>query len=429
MTDNNPHDIYESPFEPDDTQPNATTKMVAPPGEDSPGIARQVLAFVMLLVAVGFTIAAAVVLLLPQDEPDPIVVSAPTNAPVAVAPTVLPTEIPVIVPVVDSAQEQPSLPIIDAVLADALLKSPLFVADSSKAGRIEAARYNPFTIIPDRPRNQVIQYTVVQGDTIDEIAEFFGLESESIAWSNPRRIIQVLRAGDVLNIPPVDGVYIEAVGSTRTISYYADYYKVDDAYLILDSPFNDFVGLTADTVPASGTKIFIPGGEGEQLDWAAGIEIIGGDTTSGGGNVGTVVFQNGDPGSCAPQPISGGTFWINPMGGGYSVTQWFGTHTGIDLGAAEGTPVMAANGGRVIFAGWNSWGYGYMVAMIHGSYMTVYGHLSAVYVGCGQEVASGTVIGAVGNTGNSSGPHLHFEIRVRQGSTYVPQNPAFTIGF
>jgi murein DD-endopeptidase MepM/ murein hydrolase activator NlpD len=86
---------------------------------------------------------------------------------------------------------------------------------------------------------------------------------------------------------------------------------------------------------------------------------------------------------------------------------------------------MAANGGTVIFAGWNSWGYGYTVVLAHGPYTTLYGHLSNIYVGCRQWVDPGTVIAAVGSSGNSSGPHLHFEIR----SNDVPQDPTFTLAF
>jgi murein DD-endopeptidase MepM/ murein hydrolase activator NlpD len=100
-------------------------------------------------------------------------------------------------------------------------------------------------------------------------------------------------------------------------------------------------------------------------------------------------------------------------------------HPGVDLAGAVGTPIFAANSGTVIFAGWNSYGYGYAVVLAHGAYTTVYGHLSAVNVSCGQFVNAGQVIGAMGATGNASGPHLHFEIRYND----VPQNPTTAIAF
>jgi murein DD-endopeptidase MepM/ murein hydrolase activator NlpD len=79
----------------------------------------------------------------------------------------------------------------------------------------------------------------------------------------------------------------------------------------------------------------------------------------------------------------------------------------------------------VIFAGWNSFGYGYAVVLAHGPYTTVYGHLSAINVGCGQYVQAGQVIAAMGSSGQSSGPHLHFEIRYND----IPQDPTYTMSF
>ncbi|NJL58036.1 M23 family metallopeptidase, partial [bacterium] len=127
----------------------------------------------------------------------------------------------------------------------------------------------------------------------------------------------------------------------------------------------------------------------------------------------------------------GGTEWGNPVPSGYTITRGFTpvVHPGIDLAGTPGTPIYAANGGLVIFAGRNSFGYGNLVVLIHGPFMTVYGHLQDVLVSCGQSVGTGQQIGTMGSTGNSTGPHLHFEIRVRSGNGYIPQNPAATIGF
>jgi murein DD-endopeptidase MepM/ murein hydrolase activator NlpD len=80
---------------------------------------------------------------------------------------------------------------------------------------------------------------------------------------------------------------------------------------------------------------------------------------------------------------------------------------------------MAAHGGTVIFAGWNSVGDGYLVVLAHGPFTTIYGHLSSYNVNCGQYVSAGQAIGGVGSSGQSSGNHLHFEIRYND----VPQNP------
>ena len=91
---------------------------------------------------------------------------------------------------------------------------------------------------------------------------------------------------------------------------------------------------------------------------------------------------------------------------------WSG-HLGIDIAAFVGDAVYASDSGVVVFAGWSTGGYGYMIMIDHGNgYQTVYAHLSSVQVGCGQSVYQGEYIGAAGSTGNSTGPHLHFEIRL-----------------
>ena len=96
-------------------------------------------------------------------------------------------------------------------------------------------------------------------------------------------------------------------------------------------------------------------------------------------------------------------------------------HTGLDIGASIGTPIKAAAAGTVTFSGYKG-SYGYMVVISHSDEVeTYYGHCSKLYVTAGQKVNQGDVIAAVGNTGNSTGPHLHLEIRVN-GVAYNPQN-------
>lgn len=90
---------------------------------------------------------------------------------------------------------------------------------------------------------------------------------------------------------------------------------------------------------------------------------------------------------------------------------WDG-HLGIDIAAGSGAPIYAADGGVVVYAGWINGGYGNMIMIDHGNgYHTVYAHLSSINTRCGQSVYGGNLIGYAGSTGNSTGPHLHFEIR------------------
>ncbi len=112
---------------------------------------------------------------------------------------------------------------------------------------------------------------------------------------------------------------------------------------------------------------------------------------------------------------------------GFRITTYFGQrgayqryHTGIDLAAPYGTPIVAAKAGQVEVAGWSSFGYGFHVVLDHGGGVeTLYAHMSRIAVRAGAWVEAGEVIGYVGSTGWSTGPHLHFEVRVGG----VPRNP------
>ena len=100
--------------------------------------------------------------------------------------------------------------------------------------------------------------------------------------------------------------------------------------------------------------------------------------------------------------------------------RWGSTHKGLDIANNVGTPIAAAAAGTVVFSGWDSYGLGNCVKISHGNGIeTVYGHCSTLYVTTGQYVAQGEVIAAMGSTGNSTGPHLHLEIRVNG----MSQNP------
>lgn len=118
-----------------------------------------------------------------------------------------------------------------------------------------------------------------------------------------------------------------------------------------------------------------------------------------------------------------------PFTGSYPITQNFGEritdpkgHTGIDYGCPAGTPILASNDGYVFFAGWKDGGYGYCVFIRHYTkYVTIYEHLQKdIPVNVGQSVKQGQVIGYSGSTGNSTGPHLHFEIRDENGKAFNP---------
>ncbi len=97
--------------------------------------------------------------------------------------------------------------------------------------------------------------------------------------------------------------------------------------------------------------------------------------------------------------------------GGFLSQEYHPGHNGLDFGVVTGTPVEATMDGKVVYAGWNNQGYGNLVIVENGDYKTYYAHLSSIPVSVGDSVSSGATIGLSGNTGNSTGPHLHYEIR------------------
>ncbi len=97
--------------------------------------------------------------------------------------------------------------------------------------------------------------------------------------------------------------------------------------------------------------------------------------------------------------------------GGVLTQNYHPGHNGLDFGVVVGTPVEATMDGKVTYAGWNNQGYGNLVIVENGEYKTYYAHLSNIPVSVGDSVTAGSTIGLSGNTGNSTGPHLHYEIR------------------
>lgn len=128
--------------------------------------------------------------------------------------------------------------------------------------------------------------------------------------------------------------------------------------------------------------------------------------------------ESANASAAAPNPISAGAVAGSkpepsgrPVTGGRLTQEFHGRHKGLDIGIPVGTPIRSTMDGRVVHAGWNDQGYGNLVIVENGAYRTYYAHLSSIPVSVGEFVRAGTTIGLSGNTGNSTGPHLHYEIR------------------
>ncbi|PJF48955.1 MAG: M23 family metallopeptidase [Chloroflexi bacterium] len=256
---------------------------------------------------------------------------------------------------------------------------------------------------PAESRTGIITYTVKPGDNVETIAQRFGLLPTTIVWSN-REIEEnpdMLRVGQVLNILPVDGI-LYTVEANDTLSSIAERFKakVDD---ILNSPLN---GLANGANLLPGMRIVVPGGVKPFVPRVVQVDAR------------RAPASDSAYAGPAPRFTAGGAFaWPTR---GYISQGFRYYHRGIDIANAIGIPIYASDGGYVTYAGWSNVGYGYMVQIDHGNgFSTLYAHLSQWYVDPGQAVSRGQIIGAMGSTGNSTGPHLHFEIRYGG----APQNP------
>jgi murein DD-endopeptidase MepM/ murein hydrolase activator NlpD len=244
----------------------------------------------------------------------------------------------------------------------------------------------PLTEIPSRLRRSVITYTVEPGDTVQGIAIFFSINPETIMWSNSavEDAPDYLRIGQEVVIIPVDGVY-HTVAKGDTLDSIAKKYKVG-VEAITGVSFNNLQPPDYHIEP--GMRLIVAGGEKPYVP-----KVV----TSYTGAV--------------PQGARGTGRFQWPTLGTLTQGYWWG-HRALDIAAATGTPVYAADGGFVSFAGWTDVGYGRLIVIDHANgYATYYGHLNSFNVIAGQSVVRGQLIGTVGSTGNSSGPHVHFEIR------------------
>lgn len=261
-------------------------------------------------------------------------------------------------------------------------------------------RYIATTDIPEnRKRNEPFTYTVEVGDTVFGIGTKFKISKDALLYVNNLTDDSILKIGQQLQIPPVSGL-IHKVGTGDNLASIAAKYDVAPQAI---ADFNYILDVSRLAV---GTELVIPGASIPERV----IPTVPAFTpVNSGGNL------------AQAQPSKSFCVWPSTV---RIVTQYFTWyHNGIDVATPWGKampPLFACTGGVVTRAGWDPWGLGLHVRIDHGNgYETVYGHMSRLDVGYGEQVNRGQIIGLMGSTGNSTGPHVHFIVKYNG----VVQNP------
>lgn len=249
-----------------------------------------------------------------------------------------------------------------------------------------------FVEIVNRKNDIISVYEVKQGDTLSQIAHMFDVSINTIKWAN--NLEREVQPGDSLIILPISGIK-HTVKSGGTIADIAKLYSADVKEIAL------FNGLSVDTQLTVGQIIIVPNVDLVQKE-------VPKKTTA-------KTIKKSNVTKSASSPSASTSSWLTKPLAKYVETQGVHGNNGVDLAAPVGSTIYAAAAGTVIIAksdgGWNG-GYGNYVVIKHSNgAQTLYAHMSSVSVSVGESLKQGTVIGAVGMTGKSTGAHLHFEVR------------------
>lgn len=248
-------------------------------------------------------------------------------------------------------------------------------------------------------RAAIVYYEVKSGDVIGNIARSFGISIETILWANNLSIRSYIRPGDQLKILPFNGV-------THKVARGETIFKIARVYGAIAEEIITFNKLVSGADISIGQELIIPNGK----KVTSGVSTL---VQRAGQTIKSTVFNK----VVAPYPSI-----IAPAGSNYLwpttasiITQYFGwRHTGVDIAGKLGIPNYAAKAGQIIKSqcGWNG-GYGCYIIIDHGNgVQTLYAHNSRLLVSVGEYVNQGQAIALLGSTGRSTGPHVHFEIRV-----------------
>jgi len=254
---------------------------------------------------------------------------------------------------------------------------------------------------PSAARTEIVYYTVQNGDTISTIAQHFGISVNTVLWANNLSSFGLIRPGDRLTILPYSGV-LYTVKRGDTLAQISKKYGLEIEKILSCNNLGNSLSV--------GQKIILPGAKKISETTIA--------RTNTGRTSGLTVIKNLIK---SPAAAASGNKMTWPTQG-HRITQYFSwRHPGVDIANKSGTPIYAADAGVVEFAGWAT-GYGNSIVINHGGgKKTRYGHASKLFVKVGDEVEKGENIMAMGSTGWSTGPHLHFEVIIN-GGKYNPLN-------
>lgn len=253
------------------------------------------------------------------------------------------------------------------------------------------------TLIPDeRKQTESFVYTIKSGDSLSTIGEQFKISTDALKYVNSLTDNSILAVGKAIVIPPVSGL-IHQVADGDTLDSIAEKYDVASQAIA------DFNYILDTSSLAIGAELVIPGAKVP----TPVIPFIPSYTQP------NFVFQ-------VPN-LGDGFIWPTTV---RIITQYFAWyHNGLDIAVPWGwgmPPLFASSSGTVTRAGWDPWGLGLHVQIDHGNgFETVYGHMSRIDVGYGQSISKGQGIGLMGNSGRSTGPHIHFTLKYNG----VAQNP------
>lgn len=256
-------------------------------------------------------------------------------------------------------------------------------------------------------------HIVEKGENYWVIAAYYGIKPSDLEAANPDVKPETLQIGQKISLvvprPLINVCTVERMQYIDSIPYEVTYEDTDSLY-------------------KEETKVKIKGVEGER-------DVIANVVKQNGRELTRTILEEtvlSEPttkvvytGTKDPPPRMGTGTLIKPVSRGYVTSEfgarWGSRHEGIDIGLPVGSDVKAADGGVVTFAGYSS-SYGYYIKIDHGgNIMTVYGHCSKLLVTTGTKVYQGQLIAYSGNTGRSTGPHLHFEVR-KNGTPVNPRN-------